>query len=447
MVVALEGVEGQAARQGAGQGGQLMAHQLVGKGVGLSGHANGQVVALGEKDLGQQVGDGLANAGTGLDGAVRRGVQGPGDLGGHGNLLGATLDVLVHPAHRARLAKLGLYLGRVDREQSLSLERGVVFRLGSLGAEKLISRLLKMEVLAGVPQRQLREDRAKGPVDLRVHVGEKSHEARRHIGQRAQDDAPHAAQRVHVVAGTMRDRGTAKGLGHRLQAVRRQPGQRDSRQSQGIDPDVAHVVAAGHRLDKGAVEGRVVRQHGRAAHKVDQRGHGLLGVGRVHHVEVCDRGQLGDLGRDGPARVHEGLKTVDDLASTQAGGRDLDQGAVLERQAGRLGVQDHHVVLKQAKVLLSGSFGQREVLLGHSSGSTGQHKVLEEGAAHLVVRNLFNCHRINAFVRKPQSQAQQSECRAQRILIPRGARSRAEGCFRSCRGSCLSPKSRVRHPR
>ena len=216
VVVTLQGMEGHTARQGRSQCRQLVGHQLVGERVGLGRHAHRHVVALRIQDLGQQVGNRLAHARARLDRAMRRCVERRRNLSRHRHLLGALLGLLVHARHRATRSKRLVNGIKVNVKQPLALLGRVLFGAAHVLAQQLGTRRLKVEVLARIAQRQLRENRPKRPVHLGVHVGQVAHKARRHLRQRAQDHAPHTAQRVHVVAGTVRDRGTAKRARHVL---------------------------------------------------------------------------------------------------------------------------------------------------------------------------------------------------------------------------------------
>ena len=227
VVVALEAGKGQAVRQGLRQGRQLVGDQLVGEGICLCGHTHGDIVALGKEHLRQQVRHGLAHAGAGLYGAVRGGCQGVGHLAGHLDLLGAALQALVHAGHGTRGAKLLAHLGGGDGLDVVLLGC-VVALLGHGLSQQLRAHALEREAHGVVGQRQVREHRAEGPVNLGVHVCQVAEEPCRQVGEGAQDDAPHAAEGGHVIASAVGHRGAAKGLRHVRQAVRREARQGDA---------------------------------------------------------------------------------------------------------------------------------------------------------------------------------------------------------------------------
>ena len=209
-----------------------------------------------------------------------------------------------------------------------------------------------------------------------MHVREVLEQARRQVGEAAEDDAPHAGKRLDVIHRAVRDARAAKGVGHVLEAVSREPGQRDSREGQGIHPQVAHLTPAGHALDERPVERGVVGKHRRPAHEPGQLRHGILRRWRVCDVRVADVRERDDVLGDGHARVHEGAEPVRDRAAAQARGGNLGQLAVRERQARRLGVEDDDIVLKQAKLLRLRPLGEPPVPLGHRLRRVRQKNVL-----------------------------------------------------------------------
>ena len=174
----------------------------------------------------------------------------------------------------------------------------------------------------------------------------------------------------------MRDARATKGVSHVLEAVGREPGQRDSREGQGVHPQVAHLTPAGHAFDERSVERGVVGKHGRPAHELGQLGHGVLRRWRVRDIRIGDVRERDDVLRDGHAGVHEGAKPVRDRAATQARSGDLGQLTVRERQARRFGVEDDDIVLKQAKLLRLRPLGEPPVPLGHRLRRVRQKNVL-----------------------------------------------------------------------
>ena len=145
VVIALEAVEREATGQDAGERGQLVRDELVGQGVRLCRDAHGQVVALGEEDLGEQIRYRLAHAGTGLDGSVGRRGKRVSHLGSHGNLLGPPLILPIHPRHGTAGKELFLNLrSRRHVKVRLALYRVLSWRVVSLG-EKVVPRRLERE--------------------------------------------------------------------------------------------------------------------------------------------------------------------------------------------------------------------------------------------------------------------------------------------------------------
>ena len=130
-------------------------------------------------------------------------------------------------------------------------------------------------------------------------------------------------------------------------------------------------MATGHALDERAIEGRVVRDDGHAAHEVRERGHGLLGAGRIRHVNVANACQLHDLRWYRACRMHEGIKALHDLTPGDARGRNLDELTIPEREARGLGVEHHHVLFEQPEGRRLGALGKRGVLRAHELGRGG----------------------------------------------------------------------------
>ena len=333
------------------------------------------LVALCVENLGQQIGHRLPHARPRLDRAVRARGQRLRDLARHRHLLGSALHVLVHARDRPARGKLALDLIGARCAADLEL-RSVNTGVGVPSLQQLCAQVSQREgppiPLSAVTRRKVGEDGPEGPVHLGVHLGKAGEKGVRQIGERQQENPPHAAERIHVIGGPVGHGRAAKGLGHVGEAMGREARQRDSRERQGVDPSVAHVGAARDRLDEGAVERGVVRQHGAARHKVGERRNGRPGVGGAHDVDAADARELFYLGRDGAARVNEGLEAVHDLTGTHARGRDLYELAVLEGEAGGLGVEHHHVLLERPKVGGGGTLGEAEVARPHLVGRPRQ---------------------------------------------------------------------------
>ena len=79
--------------------GKLVIHQLVEQGIGLRGHADGDLVAHGEHHRGNQVGHRFANPGTSLDRKVHRRLEGRGDFARHLALRFARFEIVVDGTH------------------------------------------------------------------------------------------------------------------------------------------------------------------------------------------------------------------------------------------------------------------------------------------------------------------------------------------------------------
>ena len=190
----------------------------------------------------------------------------------------------------------------------------------------------------------------------------------------------------------MRDARTTKRLGHVLQLVRGEPGQRDSREREGVNPQVAYVVAARYALDERAVKRGVMREDGSPRDKVRKLGHGLAWRRRIRNVKVGDVRQRLDVLGYGHSRIDERPKRVDDLATAQASGGNLRQLALGERQARRLGVENHDVILDQAELLRLCSLGKRAVRRLHLRRRVGQENLPQ--IVPLSFDGLTHCHEL-----------------------------------------------------
>ena len=181
MLVALQAVEGEPLWQRASQRRQLVGDKLVGEGVGLCRNAHGHVVALGKKDLGQQVGNGLSNACTSLYRAVRRGGKGVSHLERHRDLLRARLVVLVHVPNNTRRRELVPNDLRGWGDKCLVTLGGVRALVRLLAGDQPVTKRLEREGLWAPLGGKVRNDRPKRPLYLGVHLRELAQEPRRQV--------------------------------------------------------------------------------------------------------------------------------------------------------------------------------------------------------------------------------------------------------------------------
>ena len=321
-----------------------MGDQLVGEGVRLGGHAAGHVVLLRVEHEGQQIGDGLPDARPGLDDPHSRALQGVADFLGHPLLALARLVALIHLRDEAAVTKSLGNLGLGRRRHGVVELGDVCAGLRIFRGHELTAHARKREGGAGVFQREVGDDGPVGPLHLWMHVRQQFEQAGRQVGQGTQDDAPHARERLDVVHGAVGHRVAAEGLGHVLQAMRRQARQGYAGEGEGVYPHLAHFAAARHALDEGAVEGGVVRQDRRAAHELRKLRHGLGGRRGTRDVGVGDVRERHDVLRNRHAGVHEGAEGIHYLAAAQARRGDLGQLTVGERKSRRLGIEDHDVI-------------------------------------------------------------------------------------------------------
>ena len=159
VIVALEREERDAAGDDPVERGELMGDELVGECVGLGGDAHRQVVALGEEDLGQQVGDRLAHARARLERTVRRGRDGVAHLARHGELLGPALVGLVHPAHAAVQLERRVDLLARGHDRRMPQLRGILARGDVDRLDELLAAHLEREAQRVRRPRERGEDR------------------------------------------------------------------------------------------------------------------------------------------------------------------------------------------------------------------------------------------------------------------------------------------------
>ena len=151
-------------------------------------------------------------------------------------------------------------------------------------------------------------------------------------------------------------------------------------------------MAAGHALDERAIKRGVVREDGSARDKVRKLGHDLAWRWRIRDVKVGDVCQYLDVLGYGHSRIDERPKRVDDLATAQTRGGDLCQLALGERQTRRLGVENHDVILNQAKLLRLCSLGKRAVCRLHLRRRVGQENLPQ--VVPLSFDGLAHCHEL-----------------------------------------------------
>ena len=158
-----------------------------------------------------------------------------------------------------------------------------------------------------------------------------------------------------------------------------------ARESERVNPGVRHLGAAADPLDEGAVEGCVVRQHRRAAHKVRQVANRFLGTRCASNVYIAYPREALNLWGNGPARVNEGLKALDRLAARESRSRDLYELAVFEREACGLGIEHHDVLFEQVKPMGLCPFGKALVVGANVLGRSRKKQPLKGGCSSLRV--------------------------------------------------------------
>ena len=112
-------------------------------------------------------------------------------------------------------------------------------------------------------------------------------------------------------------------------------------QGQGVQEDRVKVQAAapGRGTHEAGVEVGVVSDQGAGAGIVQEALQGLLLAGGAGYVRVGNARELGDVGRDRNAGVHEGIKGREDLAAAEDHGADLGHAVELGVEAGGLDVE------------------------------------------------------------------------------------------------------------
>ncbi len=134
-------------------------------------------------------------------------------------------------------------------------------RFGLVGGDSFAAGVAEVEDSARSCGGDVSEDGARGPLGVAGEVGEAVQEPDRQVGEPDERDAPHRCQCFDV--GKRAVRRSARADAERVreigEAVRAQARQRDAHDFERVDPGAAKRVAAGHPLDEGAVEARVVR--------------------------------------------------------------------------------------------------------------------------------------------------------------------------------------------
>ena len=111
-----------------------------------------------------------------------------------------------------------------------------------------------------------------------------------------------------------------------------------------IDPADSHALQLIH--PELAVEGRVVRHQGRAAHKDGGLAHDVVGRRRGAQHGAADAGELGDVPRHALPGIHQALETVDDAPAFHQHDADLGRArAVGGAHARGFKVQDGNALL------------------------------------------------------------------------------------------------------
>ena len=168
--------------------------------------------------------------------------------------------------------------------------------------------------------------------------------------------------------------------------MRFQTRKRDARKVERIDPRVLQQrITTGMAGGERAVELGIMRDYFRISHEFYQIRQGIGWKWRIRHVLVVDIGQIGDILRNRLPRVHERDEPVDDPPLLHAGGGDLRQLVVIERETGRLGVEDHDIAIKIPIIAFSGDCRQRSVTRLDSRRRPIAYKSLQDTMRLLAV--------------------------------------------------------------
>ncbi len=256
-------------------------------------------------------------------------------------------------------------------------------RLGLVGGYALSARLLQVEGTPRLGSGNLREDPARGPVDLGREVRDAVQQPRRQIACAHKRYAPHGRKREHVmqraVRGALRDH--LERLGEIGQPMCAQPRQPDTRDLQRVDPLTAKCMRSRDPLEKRSIKRRVVRHDVSPADKLNEpRDHAFGARLACEHV-VGDAGELRDLQRQRHERVDERVKRRDDLGSAHHGCRNFDDPIAVAVVAGGLDIEHHDLVL-EAEPHLPGALGKRLVGRDHVRVGTRNEEAMQGGFSH-----------------------------------------------------------------
>ena len=350
-----------------------MGHQLVGKGVGLGCDTDRDAVFLRKCDGWHQIGHALPHAGPRLYGTMSRSRQPIADLQRHRLLLASALVDVIHPRDESVCIEGPRNLLARRRIQSPHL-LGVKALVPGRLTDQLVADCLEREAGCRIAEGEVRQKRPHGPLNLGMHIGQMTQKPRRKVTEPLEEDGPHATKGVHVIHRTVRYGIASKGLGHVGQAMRRESREGKTGKGECVNPQVADLATARHLLHERTVKERVVRHDRRTGHEVRETRHRFLGRRCVGHINRAYARELLNLGGNQSSGVDEGAVAVDDLLTADARRSNLYQRA---GEAGRLGVEEHHVLLKRPEVMRMGALGEGEVALLNVLRGTGEHESLK----------------------------------------------------------------------
>ena len=92
--------------------------------------------------------------------------------------------------------------------------------------------------------------------------------------------------------------------------------------------------------------------HVGGTNEFNQASHSNIGVGRISHIGITDVGEVGNLFRNGLARIHKGNVPTHDFAMHHSCSGNLNQFVMVERKARCLGIDDNNVFIEFPKGML-----------------------------------------------------------------------------------------------
>ena len=209
-----------------------------------------------------------------------------------------------------------------------------------------------------------------GPFLARCAMGDVRNQLRGHRGNCCQKDAEDRTGGHHVIVRPMGGNRRTEGLHQVDEPMGFQLRQRDARQIERIEPQIALQGIPRRMLGAEVlIEGGIMRHKIAFAHEFDQARQSLCGTRGVLDVLVVDIGQMLDFFGNGLSGVHEGGVPAHDLTLAKASCGDLGQLIILERDTCGLGIDHHHILIQFPEIPFPGRLHEAAITGADPLGS------------------------------------------------------------------------------